>query len=824
MGILINELIKSKNKGSFYKRVIQKRMGYFLVFIVLFACVAHSKNIYVSATANGNGTESNPYKTISQAAAVASAGDIILITSGTYSEKNITPASSGTEKAMIVFRPKSSSDVVVLKHPATNSSDNTALFNLSNRSYIQIEGLVFKDFSYGKASILVSNGSGNFILNNRFENLGFEGVSAWDGNQMVGIYNGQNNVVCNNYFENIYGDGINVNSPQSKKNLVCDNTFIGFKGKLRCWGGSNLYSRTIEIQDMSQGDNVAAFNSSNGGVHHVWMDRNGSGNVILRNYGVGGTGLVFNESRCSTNVIQENIASGMKTGFMSAYYSTTSDTYKPRYINNVAYNNAYGFKIHKTEKDEFRNNIIVNSKDYNIEFTQTALNAGPYIFRNNLWFSSHKTNSVLFKGSGTSVSAFQSGVGEVNGLSVDPQFVNASSGDFTLATSSPAKNAGDNGYDIGAYPVYGPSSTGSNIVNSLTDVQINFSSSISEVKRTQQLHLDITLSKVSSKPITVNLIPVAGDAKEGVDFSLTKSITFEAGETSKSILIQFGGTSSYDELVAFRLLNPSNAEIGARRLHVVRVQSGNGGLVEPPEPIKQEPFGGMAHNIPGEIQFEDYDIGGEGVSYHDVDIENKGGAYRSDAVDIEKRVDTPNEVTLNWVNAGEWLEYTVNVSRSNIYNIDVEVASVGDGKTMSLSMDGHPIASDISIPNTAGWGEWTTVRIPGIALDSGEHIIRWTMGNEDYVNLNKMVFTVSGSVLSHPIQTNKLLNLRVHSGEFEIIGATEHSYVYVHDIQGKQLYFGKGNVPFGMDSYSGVVLITVSDPILGVKHFQSVNR
>lgn len=566
------------------KELLKSRRGnlaFMVTLAALMAVSANAKSIYVSASANGNGTESSPYKTIGQAASAASPGDVILVAAGTYSEKNIVPAKSGTENAMIIFRPKTEKDVVVIKHPATNSNDNTPIFDLSNRSYIQIEGFSFKDFSFGKACIYISNGVGNFVVNNKFENLGNKEVGSWDGNQMVGLFNSQKNVVCNNYFNNNFGDGINVNSSKTKENLVCYNTFVGFKGKLRSWGGSYLYSRAIDIQDMSQGDNVVAFNSSNKGINHVWMDRNGSGNVILRNFGVDGGGLVFNESRCSTNVIQENIAVRMGSGFMTAYYSGTGDSYKGRYINNVSYQSDYGFKMSKTEKDEVRNNIVFNSKNYNIEFTQTAVNAGPYTFSNNLWFTNNKSNSMQYKGSGTSVSNFQNSVGEKNGLSVDPQFSNVNNNDFTLSDKSPAKGRGDNGYDLGAYPVYGPSPTGWNSSYKFSEQFVYFESAISSADRSGCKKLNLRLNKAASSAVTVNVEPVAGDAKLDLDFAMRKKVTFAAGETTKSAEVCFGGSGKYDELVAFKLQDAVNASVGARSLHTVRLKAGSGKAVEP---------------------------------------------------------------------------------------------------------------------------------------------------------------------------------------------------------------------------------------------------
>ncbi len=39
-------------------------------------------------------------------------------------------------------------------------------------------------------------------------------------------------------------------------------------------------------------------------------------------------------------------------------------------------------------------------------------------------------------------------------------------------------------------------------------------------------------------------------------------------------------------------------------------------------------------SFPGLIQMENYDVGGEGLAYHDVDFVNEGGLYREDGVDI----------------------------------------------------------------------------------------------------------------------------------------------------------------------------------------------
>jgi len=233
-----------------------------LILVCLTTNLGFSTTYYVSPSGDdsASGTVSSPFKTITKAASMVSAGDTVLVAEGTYIEKNIIPAASGTESAMIVFKPRQETGDVVVKHPATSLDDNTPVFQLSNRSFIWVEGFNFKDFNYGKASIFSSGGEGNVVISNRFENLGNSEVASWDGNQVVALFNSVRNVVYNNYFNNIIGDGINVNSQDSQYNLISNNTFLNFDGKLRSWGGQYLFSRSIDVQDMSDGNNVIAFN------------------------------------------------------------------------------------------------------------------------------------------------------------------------------------------------------------------------------------------------------------------------------------------------------------------------------------------------------------------------------------------------------------------------------------------------------------------------------------------------------------------------------------------------------------------------------------
>jgi hypothetical protein len=178
--------------------------------------------------------------------------------------------------------------------------------------------------------------------------------------------------------------------------------------------------------------------------------------------------------------------------------------------------------------------------------------------------------------------------------------------------------------------------------------------------------------------------------------------------------------------------------------------------------IPQGPYLGTAATIPGKIECENYDVGGNEFAYYDTDAGSNvdpAPDFRTDEdVDIETCADTGGGYNLGWTVAGEWLEYTVNVTKSGTYDIVLRASTDGDGKTISLSADGVSLANDVAVTNTAGWQEWTDITIPDIELQSGEQVLRLTIGDNDYVNLNYMTF-IYHDIPLEPIQLTAGWNL-----------------------------------------------------------------
>ncbi len=163
-----------------------------------------------------------------------------------------------------------------------------------------------------------------------------------------------------------------------------------------------------------------------------------------------------------------------------------------------------------------------------------------------------------------------------------------------------------------------------------------------------------------------------------------------------------------------------------------------GVLLAPGRADASWPFGSGPAPIPGLLQAEGYDHGGAGDAYHDSGPANAGGFYRQDGVDITQA--SGGTGLVGWVAAGEWLKYTVNVQSAGVYDVDVLVASLGQGGRFHIEMNGTDVSGGITVPNTGGWQSWRTVTTR-VTLAAGQQVLRLVMdsigtyavGNFDWI-------------------------------------------------------------------------------------------
>jgi hypothetical protein len=149
----------------------------------------------------------------------------------------------------------------------------------------------------------------------------------------------------------------------------------------------------------------------------------------------------------------------------------------------------------------------------------------------------------------------------------------------------------------------------------------------------------------------------------------------------------------------------------------------------------QSPYLGLPSPIPGTIEFEDYDDGGEGLAYHD-DVGNNGNQYRTENVDIENC--SEGTYNVGWTNGGEWLEYTVDVTEAGTYNIAIRMASGGGGGNVHFEFDGVNLSGSVHCPDTGGWQNWQTVNAT-VTLKAGKQVMRFYEETGGF-NINKMTF------------------------------------------------------------------------------------
>ncbi len=185
--------------------------------------------------------------------------------------------------------------------------------------------------------------------------------------------------------------------------------------------------------------------------------------------------------------------------------------------------------------------------------------------------------------------------------------------------------------------------------------------------------------------------------------------------------------------------------------------------------------------IPGKLQCEYYDFGGEGVAYHDSDSINSGsgklnpadGSYLNEfrikeAVDISYTKFTDPAIDNNpynlvgpekdqfyvgWTAPGEWTKYTVNVKETGTYQLGIMYTSNQNGK-ISISVNDLdktgplPISSTFVAADSIAWRQWHhwnyINKLAKIELQKGIqtitiHTVEIGQMNYDFINfeLNK---------------------------------------------------------------------------------------
>lgn len=188
--------------------------------------------------------------------------------------------------------------------------------------------------------------------------------------------------------------------------------------------------------------------------------------------------------------------------------------------------------------------------------------------------------------------------------------------------------------------------------------------------------------------------------------------------------------------------------------------------------------------LPGLIQAENYDEGGQGISFNDKDFVNEGKVYREDGVDVVglECADTLNTVdckgyAVGYTNAGEWMEYTVNVVTASKFMFRANVASGLEGSGFRLFVDGKAVTDTIVIPQGEDWVTYVPVDGETSEIAAGEHVLRVAITGA-YANIDWIKFALSTEELMvYPRNVAYNINMDI----------SNHTQFNVFDVRGQRL-------------------------------------
>ncbi len=94
-------------------------------------------------------------------------------------------------------------------------------------------------------------------------------------------------------------------------------------------------------------------------------------------------------------------------------------------------------------------------------------------------------------------------------------------------------------------------------------------------------------------------------------------------------------------------------------------------------------------------------------------------------VNTQPSEDEGGGLNVGWIDAGDWMEYELQVSEAGNYNVSYRMASQsGSSSGVNLLQDGNLVDS-VQVPNTGGWQIWQTVEGGNISLEASDYVLRF---------------------------------------------------------------------------------------------------
>lgn len=230
------------------------------------------------------------------------------------------------------------------------------------------------------------------------------------------------------------------------------------------------------------------------------------------------------------------------------------------------------------------------------------------------------------------------------------------------------------------------------------------------------------------------------------------------------------------------------------------------------------PNPGEPHVIPGIISPDTYDYGGEGVAYHDATGGNTGTGPRADeSVDTEY---SGSGTDIGWIDAGEWIEYTIKVPVAGTYYFSILTASANETSRGPAKILVNNTAKIIAVyPSLTGsWTVFYSIPFQPITLATTDTLLRIEMGSGGF-NLGNISILdhiptsvtdrPADNLVVYPVPVKDVLHINCPEGALLLT---------VSDLSGRVMYRSRpksftGNVlSVNFDSFpAGIYLISLTD-------------
>lgn len=205
----------------------------------------------------------------------------------------------------------------------------------------------------------------------------------------------------------------------------------------------------------------------------------------------------------------------------------------------------------------------------------------------------------------------------------------------------------------------------------------------------------------------------------------------------------------------------------AQELKVIAMRIASITPAVPPALPTSTPFTGTPIAIPGTFTAKNFDLGGEGIAYHDNVPGNEFGEYRpSEDVDIRISADLlSGGFEIANTETGEWLIYTIKVAATAQYDIELRASNNNwsPPPRFHAEIDGVNVTGSVTVPSTGDWGIFAWIGKKTIALTAGIHLLKIVV-DQQYFGLSA-IRIVNVGVVSAPTITLSAVSDTIVSGQ-----------------------------------------------------------